>query len=101
MSIPQSIKTKQYRHKYPFKYAYQTLKSNAKKRGKEFTITLHEFILFCHETNYIGYKGRRGSCLSVDRIDQNKGYTIDNIQTLTVSENSKKQRQFEKENCPF
>jgi hypothetical protein len=91
-----------YRKLHPFKYAYTTLKCNAKRRGKEFTLTLYEFICFCHETNYIGYKGKKGTCLSIDRIDQNKGYTFDNIQPLSLSENTKKQRMHEQLNdCPF
>lgn len=35
-------------------------------------------------------KGRHADSYSVDRIDNDKGYTIDNIRVLTLSENASK-----------
>lgn len=81
---------KAYREAHPVKAAYQGLKSGAKRRGKEFTLTLEEFEQFCIATEYIIKKGRSKDSYSIDRIDVTKGYTLDNIQVLTVSKNSKK-----------
>lgn len=76
------------------KVTYQTLKYNSKRRGKEFTITLEEFREFCVETNYISKKGIESNSYHIDRIDENKGYTKDNIQLLTNTENVYKYKAF-------
>ena len=82
----------------PVGYHYGTLRQNAKRRGKEFTLTIDEFRTFCEETNYLEKKGKHKRAASIDRIDPNRGYSIDNIQILSLSENSKKGTQ---EQCPF
>lgn len=79
-----------HRKKDPIRYAYQTLKDNSKRRGKEFTLTLEEFKTFCVHTDYITGKGKSKESYSIDRVDNTKGYTIDNIRVITLSENSKK-----------
>lgn len=71
----------------PESYTYSLLKSNAKRRGKEFTLTLEEFKTFCQETGYLQGKGKKKKSMSIDRIDHTKGYSIDNIQILSLSEN--------------
>ena len=43
---------RKYRKKYPIKYLYDNLKSNAQRRGKEFTLTLKQFTDFCTKNNY-------------------------------------------------
>lgn len=78
------------RLKNPEKYAYQTLKDNAKRRGKEFTLTFEQFSEFAVKTSYIARKGRKKDSLHIDRIYENNGYTKENIQTLTNSENVRK-----------
>lgn len=78
------------RKKFPIKYAYQTLKDNAKRRGKEFTISLEDFEDFCIKTNYIAKKGIYKDTFHIDRIKEQEGYTKENIQTLTNSENVRK-----------
>lgn len=75
---------------HPDKYAYKNLKTNAKRRGKEFSLTFEEFIEFAIKHNYIAGKGITKTGLHIDRIDNRKGYTIDNIQVLTNSENIRK-----------
>ena len=45
-------------------------------------------------------KGRGAGRLSIDRIRPWEGYNINNIQVLTVSENSKK-KYAEQDDCPF
>lgn len=57
---------------------------------KEFKLTFEEFKKFAIETNYIQGKGKNKTSYHIDRIDETKGYTIDNIQVLTNSENVKK-----------
>jgi hypothetical protein len=72
------------------KYSYNNLKSNAKRRGKDFDLTLEQFKQFCYKTDYLTGKGKTKTSYSIDRIDNNKGYSIDNIRVLTLSANSKK-----------
>lgn len=80
----------QSRLKDPVKYAYNNVKHRAKQRGKEFTLTIEQFTEFCHKSQYIAGKGRKIGGLNIDRIDNNKGYTIDNIQVMEKTENIKK-----------
>lgn len=72
----------------PSCYFFNLLRCNAKRRGKEFNLTLTEFRLFCEETGYLKNKGRLGHHATIDRIDNEKGYSFDNIQVLSKSMNS-------------
>ena len=91
------IKRKQ-KKDHPIEYTYYVLKNNAKRRGKIFDLTLADFVSFCKNNNYIEKKGVTKKKLHIDRIDATKGYSIDNIQVLTCSENSSKGQQ---EKNPF
>ena len=71
-------------------YCYSTLKANAKRRGKEFTISFSEFKEFCYKTDYLRGKGKRQDSYSIDRIDNDRGYTLENIRVLSIAENSRK-----------
>ncbi len=84
--------------KDPVAYTYNARKSNAKRRGKSFELTLEEFREFCERTDYMNLKGREASCASMDRIRAQEGYSIDNLQVLTVSENAIKRHE---EDYPF
>lgn len=75
----------------PLAYHFNALKGNARRRGKFFSLTLSEFKLFCDKTNYLQLKGSVGNKFSIDRIDPDKGYSIDNIQMLTLADNTRKQ----------
>jgi hypothetical protein len=95
---------RKYRAKYPLKAWYDTLKMNAKRRGKEFTLTLEQFSEFCKKTGYDEKKGKTADSLSIDRRRDTEGYHANNIRAITLSENTK--RQFDssvapEENCPF
>ena len=74
----------------PIGQAFRRLKSHAKQRGKEFEITKEEFSQFCVKSEYLQRKGIQKECYHIDRIDEMKGYSLDNIQVLTNSENIKK-----------
>lgn len=83
-------KKRRYREKYPLKAAYHNLKSNAKRRNKQFDITIEQFEQFCINTKYLFGKGRTKNSLHIDRKEENVGYTIENIQVLTNLKNVKK-----------
>lgn len=79
-----------HREKYPMKNAYWNLKANAKRRGKIFELTFEQFESFCYETDYLQGRGKKKTSYSIDRIDNSKGYVIENIRVLSLSENAKK-----------
>lgn len=89
-------KSRKYRLENPVRCSFINLKFNAKRRGKDFTITLDQFREFCIKTNYIAGAGRSSSSYHIDRIDESKGYHIDNIQVLTNSENVRKYLKYSK-----
>lgn len=80
---------RKYRIKHPIQYWYWTLKMNAKRRGKSFSLTLEQFSEFCIKTGYGELKGKTATSLSVDRIKPLEGYHYDNIRAITLSDNSK------------
>lgn len=74
----------------PLVYWYKSLKQNARRRGKEFSLTKEDFRFFCTSTGYLELKGKEGNKFSIDRIDPEKGYSLDNIQMITLSQNTSK-----------
>jgi hypothetical protein len=82
--------TRNFRKAHPIKASYDILKHNAIRRGKDFELTLEEYEVFVVQTDYIKGKGKKAANLHIDRKDEEKGYSIDNIQILTNSANVKK-----------
>lgn len=78
-------------HGNPARYAYRHLKANAKRRGKDFTLTFAQFEAFAIETRYLAKCGKSATSYTIDRIDPTRGYHADNIQALTNRENVLKQ----------
>lgn len=83
--------SRKWRADNPLKAAYNALRDNAKRRGKEFDLTLKQFEKFCIKTEYLIGKGKKKESYSIDRKDDNKGYTLSNIRILTLSENTLKE----------
>src|SRR5690242_8318139 len=74
----------------PVRYSFNNLRNRAKQRGLVFTITLEQFRDWCHKVKYIGFKGRSSESFTIDRIHNDLGYHIDNIQVMTKGANVKK-----------
>lgn len=75
----------------PEKYLFCNLRGNARRRGKEFGLTIEEFKDFLIQENYLRRKrGRTKTSVSVDRKQNERGYFRDNLQALTISGNSEK-----------
>jgi len=74
----------------PVRYAYRVTRQNAKRRGKDWSITYEEWADFCARTRYLENKGRGPNSATLDRIDAAKGYSLDNIRILSLSDNSRK-----------
>lgn len=77
--------------KYPLQRAFHNLRSHAKERGKDFSLTFDQFKVFAEKTDYMARRGKTSLSLSIDRIENSKGYHFDNIQAITLRENSRKQ----------
>ena len=85
-----TCRTRKSRLKDPERYAFNNLKNRAKQRGLIFTITLEQFRVWCVKVEYIGFKGRSSESYTVDRIHNDLGYHIDNIQVMTKQDNIRK-----------
>ena len=84
---------KRQREKSPLnmmKHTFNNLRGNARRRGHDFELTFGEFQLFCERTGYMDGKGKKSTSLSVDRINPKEGYYLDNLQVLSLSDNSRK-----------
>ena len=81
-------RAKIFRQRHPAAYVLNMLRHSARKRKLPFSITLAEFKLFCRRTHYLQRRGNQPGDLTIDRIDWNKGYFIENLRVLTHAENS-------------
>lgn len=79
-----------YKSRHPDKYFYQKLRGNAQRRGKKFNLTFNEFLEFCNKTGYLEKKGKNPDSYCIDRIDNSKGYSYDNIRVVSLSINTLK-----------
>jgi hypothetical protein len=82
----------------PVRYTFYYIKNNARRRGKEFGIALDEFRAWVEQTGYMDSKGKQRWSMSIDRIDNSRGYFIDNIRILSLGLNASKGAQ---DDCPF
>lgn len=82
--------SRRFKEKHPLKYAYNHLRKRARERGKEWALTYAEYERFAITTDYARLKGKTSLSLSIDRIDNSKGYMLSNIQAITLRENSRK-----------
>lgn len=95
--ICNTCKSKIFRSKDQVRYFLANLKRSAIKRHIPFDLELEEFRSWATKVNFrFGIK-KHGDRDSVDRIRNNEGYNINNIQKLTVSQNSKKYHAHDKQ----
>lgn len=83
---------KRYNDANPMRQSYHNLKGNAKRRGKHFDLTFEQFKEFAIKVNLLGKRGKTKDSYTVDRIRNNEGYVIGNLQRLSLSENSRKKK---------
>lgn len=79
-----------WRENHPIEYSYYNLKHRAKERGIPFHLTRKEFKSWCEKTGYHLLKAKSANGMSVDRRREADPYQLDNLQMLTLSENSRK-----------
>ena len=90
-TICDKCRMRKYKENHPMEYTYNNLRCNAKRRGKEFKLTFEEFKKFCEENDYMENKGKTANSLSIDRDKNEEGYFLDNMQALTLAENTIKE----------
>lgn len=90
--VCEKCRKRQWREKHPIRSKFIDKKANAKRRKIPFALTLQDFERFCLDTGYHQKSGRTAGAMSIDRPnnDHSIGYRPDNIQALTVSQNSLK-----------
>ena len=76
-----------WRIRNPVHAAYDNLRASARKRRKVFTLTFKEFETLIKPTRYMDDKGKMRFCLHIDRKEVTLGYTFDNLQVTTCTEN--------------
>lgn len=87
--------TRKRRASNPMRNAFRSNKTHAKERGIEWTLTFEQFEEFALKYDYLGRKGQDRQCLTVDRVDNKKGYHFDNIQPLSREANTRKMRKYD------
>lgn len=102
-AICSKCKMRAWRANNPVRDAYANIKNSAHRRGITFRLTLQEFSEWVVATDYLQHRGRTAGSLTVDRIDSERGYELDNLQILANFENGLKgsYEQEEDDNCPF
>lgn len=79
-----------FRDTHPDKCAFNNLRKRAHERGHSFTLSFTKFKQLWDE-GLAKNHGRGAGFLSIDRVDNDRGYSDDNVRLLTYSENSRKQ----------
>lgn len=94
--ICDKCKRRRWRYNNPVYYMFSELRKSAKKRKISFDLHYGEFLEFCFSNDFyrISPKFTKDS-LTVDRIEPEKGYSIDNIQVVTQSVNAQNNRKYQ------
>lgn len=72
----------------PLRTAWRNLKKSAKRRKIVFNLCFEDFFDKVKDTEYLSFHGKTYGCFTIDRIEDLQGYTKDNIQILTVEDNT-------------
>lgn len=74
----------------PARRAFRMVKDSARKRGIPFNLSFDEFKEFDRQTGYVESRGQSAECLSIDRINPEKGYEVGNIRAMNWLENCRR-----------
>lgn len=74
----------------PISYIYSHRKQRAKARGHAWALSLAEFRQWCEQTGYHLGCGKEAHSLSIDRRDNCRGYSLDNIVCVPLGANAAK-----------
>lgn len=88
--ICERCKSRQFTARNPLKRKWYDIRNSARRRGYIFSISFQEFTEL-PEIQKLLYKYRdKERCYTCDRIDNNKGYIVGNIQIITKCANRHK-----------
>jgi hypothetical protein len=87
-------KARRFKEAHPLKYAFNKLRYRARERGHHFNLSYFQFADLAHKSGWATGRGKTAESLSFDRIDEARGYEVENLQVLTLSENSAKAARF-------
>jgi hypothetical protein len=76
-----------WRARNPMRDSFNNLRNSASKRNVSFSLSFDDFCTLCKSTGYLEGKGNFASSLHIDRKDNRKGYSADNIRVITCAEN--------------
>lgn len=69
------------------RYAYENLKSSARKRRIGFNLSFEDFMEFCCVTGYLENRGKEPHSASIDRIHTDRPYEIGNLRLMSYADN--------------
>lgn len=73
----------------PVAYHFNKLKYRALERGHQFGLTVEEYARFWFESGYGERHGKTAQSLSINRLDNRRGYFADNIEAIPLSVNAR------------
>lgn len=82
-------RARRWKERHPLRYSFNKLRYRAKERGHVFKLTFEQYQRFALASGYAENKGKTAESFSIDRIDPERGYELDNIRCVTLSENSR------------
>jgi len=91
-----TCRSKRWIAKNRIRFTWHMIKKSAKRRNIIFFISYKYFEKLILKSGYIKSSGRLKDSLTVDRIDNEKGYIYGNLQVITKSENSIKYHHIDK-----
>lgn len=77
-----TCQSRKWRVRHPIRFLWHNLKAHAKERRHACDLSYEDFEKFCLKTKYHELKGLYPNSLTVDRIDETKGYSKGNIRVL-------------------
>lgn len=80
----------------PLRHSFLSHRRNARRRGIPWELTLEQFSEFAVRVDLLKRAGVSAHSYHIDRIREWEGYTVDNIQALTNSENATKSNAYRK-----
>lgn len=102
--------TRRWREANPLKAIYWALRTNARRRGHFFNLTVEQLKLEIQNSGYMELRGITPKSLTIDRIHGWLGYRYGNLQVISNEANVRKYHEEDKvliehimdyEECPF
>ena len=80
-------KSRRYKVSHESRYVFNFIKQRAKSRGVPWEITWQQWQTWTAETRYLELRGHKAGKMSIDRIDSDGPYSIQNIRMMEFHRN--------------